>query len=122
MLEIFDKLGYKNKNVKLVDMNFTHKLTGIPIGDAPCDEYEFIGNPATDKPYTLYEIQQVFQRIFRKRGHTPIKRYPILAKRWRDDVFLVGASIFCFGLGLLPVWLNRMTNPLEIELTFCSFK
>ena len=22
----------KNKNVKLVDMNFTHKLTGIPVG------------------------------------------------------------------------------------------
>ena len=32
MLEIFDKLVIKIKNVKLVDMNFTHKLTGIPVG------------------------------------------------------------------------------------------
>lgn len=89
-------------------------MTGYLWG-CPCDEYEFIGNPATDKPYTLYEIQQVFREFLEKEGHTPIKRYPILAKRWRDDVFLVGASIFCFQPWVTSGMVKPPANPLEIE-------
>ena len=79
-----------------------------------CDEYDFIGNPATDKPYDLYEIQKTFKEFLEKEGHTPIPRYPILAKRWRDDVFLVGASIFCFQPWITSGIAEPPANPLEI--------
>ncbi len=68
MLEIFDKLGYKKQKCKTCGHEFYAQVDRDTCGDAPCDEYEFIGNPATDKPYTLYEIQQVFREFFRKRG------------------------------------------------------
>ena len=115
MLEIFDKLGYKKQTCKTCGHEFYAQVDRDTCGDAPCDEYEFIGNPATDKPYTLYEIQQVFREFLEKEGHTPIKRYPILAKRWRDDVFLVGASIFCFQPWVTSGMVKPPANPLEIE-------
>ena len=115
MVEIFDKLGYKKQKCKTCGHEFYSQVERDTCGDAPCDEYEFIGNPATDKPYTLYEIQQVFREFLEKEGHTPIKRYPILAKRWRDDVFLVGASIFCFQPWVTSGMVKPPANPLEIE-------
>ncbi|WP_299525771.1 alanine--tRNA ligase [uncultured Methanobrevibacter sp.] len=115
MLEIFNKLGYKKQTCKTCGHEFYAQVDRDTCGDAPCDEYEFIGNPATDKPYTLYEIQQVFREFLEKEGHTPIKRYPILAKRWRDDVFLVGASIFCFQPWVTSGMVKPPANPLEIE-------
>lgn len=115
MLEIFDKLGYKKQKCKTCGHEFYAQVDRDTCGDAPCDEYEFIGNPATDKPYTLYEIQQVFREFLEKEGHIPIKRYPILAKRWRDDVFLVGASIFCFQPWVTSGMVKPPANPLEIE-------
>ena len=96
MLKIFEELGYKKQICKECGHEFYAQVECDTCGDAPCDEYEFIGNPATDKPYDLYEIQKTFREFLESEGHEAIPRYPILAKRWRDDVFLVGASIFCF--------------------------
>lgn len=114
MVEIFEKLGYKLQKCKTCGQEFYSQIDRETCGDAPCDEYSFIGNPATDKPYTLYEIQQVFREFLEKEGHTPISRYPILAKRWRDDVFLVGASIFCFQPWVTSGLVKPPANPLEI--------
>lgn len=114
MVEIFDKLGYKLQKCKTCGNEFYSQVERDTCGDAPCDEYEFINNPATDKPYTLYEIQQVFREFLEDEGHTAINRYPILAKRWRDDVFLVGASIFCFQPWVTSGLVKPPANPLEI--------
>lgn len=114
MVEIFETLGYKLQKCKTCGNEFYSLVDRDTCGDAPCDEYEFIGNPATDKPYTLYEIQQVFKEFLEKEGHTHISRYPILAKRWRDDVFLVGASIFCFQPWVTSGLVKPPANPLEI--------
>ncbi len=114
MVEIFETLGYKLQKCKTCGNEFYSLVERDTCGDAPCDEYEFIGNPATDKPYTLYEIQQVFKEFLEKEGHTSISRYPILAKRWRDDVFLVGASIFCFQPWVTSGLVKPPANPLEI--------
>ncbi len=114
MVEIFEKLGYKLQKCKTCGQEFYSQIDRDTCGDAPCDEYSFIGNPATDKPYTLYEIQKVFREFLEKEGHTHISRYPILAKRWRDDVFLVGASIFCFQPWVTSGLVKPPANPLEI--------
>ena len=114
MVKIFDELGYKEQKCKICGDEFFSQVDRDTCGDAPCDEYEFINNPATNKPYTLYEIQKAFREFFEKEGHTHIPRYPILAKRWRDDVFLVGASIFCFQPWVTSGLVKPPANPLEV--------
>lgn len=115
MLKIFEDLGYKEQTCQTCGNVFYSQVDRDTCGDAPCDEYGFIGNPATDKPYDLYEIQQTFREFLAKEGHEHIARYPILAKRWRDDVFLVGASIFCFQPWVTSGLVKPPANPLEIE-------
>ena len=114
MVEIFNKLGYKKQTCKTCGQEFYSQVTRDTCGDAPCDEYEFIANPATNKPYNLYEIQKVFREFFESEGHTHVSRYPVLAKRWRDDVFLVGASIFCFQPWITSGLVKPPANPLEM--------
>ncbi|WP_298519560.1 alanine--tRNA ligase-related protein, partial [uncultured Methanobrevibacter sp.] len=114
MVEIFDKLGYKKQTCKTCGQEFYSQVDRDTCGDAPCDEYEFIANPATDKPYNLYEIQQVFREFLESEGHTHVHRYPVLAKRWRDDVFLVGASIFCFQPWITSGLVKPPANPIEM--------
>ena len=53
MVEIFDELGYKMQTCKTCGQEFYSQVDRDTCGDAPCDEYEFIANPATDKPYNL---------------------------------------------------------------------
>jgi len=89
-------------------------LFNLNCGDAPCDKYEFIGNPATKKKYDLYQIQKIFKDFFQKNGHTSIERYPVLAKRWRDDVFLVGASIYNFQPWVSSGMVEPPANPLVV--------
>ena len=115
MLKIFEDLGYKKQVCKTCGQEFYSQVDRDTCGDAPCDEYGFIGNPATDKPYDLYEIQETFRNFLESEGHEPISRYPILAKRWRDDVFLVGASIFCFQPWVTSGLVEPPANPLEVE-------
>ena len=115
MLKIFEDLGYKKQICEECGQEFYSQIDRATCGDAPCDEYGFIGNPATDKPYDLYEIQETFREFLAKEGHEPIPRYPILAKRWRDDVFLVGASIFCFQPWITSGMVEPPANPLEVE-------
>ena len=115
MLKIFEELGYKKQICKECGHEFYAQVECDTCGDAPCDEYEFIGNPATDKPYDLYEIQKTFREFLESEGHEAIPRYPILAKRWRDDVFLVGASIFCFQPWVTSGIVEPPANPLEVE-------
>ena len=115
MLKIFEDLGYKKQICKTCGNEFYSQVDRDTCGDAPCDEYGFIGNPATDKPYDLYEIQETFRNFLKDEGHEPIPRYPTLAKRWRDDVFLVGASIFCFQPWITSGLVEPPANPLEVE-------
>ena len=114
MVEIFDELGYKMQTCKTCGQEFYSQVDRDTCGDAPCDEYEFIANPATDKPYNLYEIQKVFREFLESEGHTHVHRYPVLAKRWRDDVFLVGASIFCFQPWITSGLVKPPANPIEM--------
>ena len=114
MSDILKNLGYMRQECETCGKIFWSQTNRSTCGDAPCDEYEFIGNPATDKGYNLYEMQKTFKEFFEERGHTPIKRYPVLAKRWRDDVFLVGATIFLFQPWVTSGLIDPPANPLTI--------
>jgi alanyl-tRNA synthetase len=84
-------------------------------GDQPCVPYGFIGNsPVRVSVESIKELRERFLSFFEKRGHTRIKRYPVVA-RWRDDVFLVGASIYDFQPWVTSGAVPPPANPLTIS-------
>ena len=114
MSKQLEKLGYTKKTCITCGNDFWTAGDKLTCGDAPCDEYEFIGNPATSKNFDLHSISKTFLDFFEKNDHTPISRYPVLAKRWRDDVFLVGASIYNFQPWVTSGMVEPPANPLVV--------
>ena len=83
-------------------------------GEAPCVPYTFIGNPPTKRTYTVPEMRIQFLDYFAKNNHTRIPPYPIVA-RWRNDVYLVGASIYDFQPYVTEGAMPPPANPLVIS-------
>ncbi len=82
--------------------------------DAPCTEFDFIGDTPTDKTLSVDEMRDFFIDFFDERDHTPLDRYPIVA-RWRDDVFLVHASIYDFQPHVTSGQVPPPANPLVVS-------
>ncbi len=83
-------------------------------GEVPCQPYTFIDNPPTKRGYDVREMRIQFLDYFAERGHTRVKPYPIVA-RWRDDVYLVGASIYDFQPYVTDGTMPPPANPLVIS-------
>src|SRR3989449_1590007 len=83
-------------------------------GEAPCAPYTFIGNPPTTRRYTVPEMRIQFMDYFAENGHTRVPPYPIVA-RWRNDVYLVGASIYDFQPYVTEGTMPPPANPLVIS-------
>lgn len=83
-------------------------------GDQPCEPYSFIGEKVGITANNLTEVRSKFIRFFEERGHTHVKRYPVVA-RWREDVFLVGASIYDFQPWVTEGLVSPPANPLVIS-------
>jgi alanyl-tRNA synthetase len=83
-------------------------------GEVPCEPYHFIGNPPTKVHYDVPEMRSHFLEFFAANGHTKIRPYPIVA-RWRDDVYLVGASIYDFQPYVTEGIMPPPANPLVIS-------
>ncbi len=64
--------------------------------------------------YNIPEMRTRFLDFFAANGHTKIKPYPIVA-RWRDDVYLVGASIYDFQPYVTDGTMPPPANPLVIS-------
>ncbi|MEF8831903.1 MAG: alanine--tRNA ligase [Candidatus Thermoplasmatota archaeon] len=82
--------------------------------DAPCTEFDFIGDPPTDRSFSVEEMRQFFIDFFADRDHTPLDRYPVVA-RWRDDVLLVHASIYDFQPHVTSGQVDPPANPLVVS-------
>ena len=112
---LFKREGFEQKRCESCGRTFWTLDPGRrTCGDTPCDEYGFIGLPPTRKPYTLPQLEQVFLRFFKQRGHTVVKRYPVVA-RWRDDIFLTIASIADFQPWVTSGQVPPPANPLVIS-------
>jgi len=83
-------------------------------GDTPCVEYSFIGAPKTRHRFDMASMRETYLSFFEKRGHTRVARYPVIA-RWRDDVFLVNASIYDFQPHVTSGQVPPPANPLTIS-------
>ncbi len=82
--------------------------------DTPCVEFGFIGDPPFSKKITVSEMREYFLNFFEQRGHTRVERYPVIA-RWRDDVFLVHASIYDFQPHATSGKVKPPANPLTVS-------
>jgi alanyl-tRNA synthetase len=83
-------------------------------GEIPCDPYSFIGNPPTSKKYSLQQMREEFLSFFEALDHKRVKRYPIVA-RWREDVYLVNASIYDFQPHVTSGKVPPPGNPLVVS-------
>lgn len=63
--------------------------------DQPCQNYEFLGNPPTNKKFDYVQTWKVIEQFFKSAGHDVIRRYPTVC-RWRPDLFFTIASIIDF--------------------------
>ena len=114
-VRLFDELGFVRKQCKKCGQYFwTLDPERETCGDAPCDIYSFIGKPITKKPYTYKEMVNEFINFFKEHGHEPIKRAPVTARRWRDDILLTIASIAVFQPWVTKRIVKPKANPLVI--------
>jgi len=111
-LEFFKENGYVRKICKKCGTPFwTLDPKREICGDAPCEPYQFIGNPIFKK-HSLSEMREAYLSFFEKNGHTRINRFPVAA-RWRDDIYLTIATIANFQPyvtgGICPPPANPLT-------------
>ena len=114
-LEFFREKGFVRKKCKKCGSWFwSLDADRITCGDQPCEDFGFIGNPPTSKPYSLDEMRESFLKFFEGRGHEVLKPYPVVA-RWRKDIYLTIASIADFQPHVTSGKVPPPANPLVIS-------
>ncbi len=114
-IPFFRENGFIRKRCRFCNSYFWTQVEDIQsCGESPCEEYSFIGNPPTNKKYSLSELRRTFLHFFEENGHEVIKPYPVVA-RWRNDVYLTGASIFDFQPYVTEGIIPPPANPLVIS-------
>ncbi|HLD56726.1 MAG TPA: alanine--tRNA ligase-related protein, partial [archaeon] len=92
-VELFKEKGFTRKLCSKCGKAFwTLNQERSFCGDSPCQNYEFIGKPITNKKYDYIEMWKAFEKFFVQNGHTSIPRYPVI-DRWRQDLYFTIASI-----------------------------
>ncbi len=114
-LPFFSENGFLRKQCIICDAYFwTQDHQRENCGDAPCQDYDFIGDSSTKKKYSLSEMREVFLSFFEKNSHKRIQPYPIIA-RWRDDLYVTIASIADFQPYVTEGIVPPPANPLVIS-------
>jgi alanyl-tRNA synthetase len=111
----FKEEGFVRKKCRVCGSFFWTQRSDVDTcGDAPCEEYTFIGSSPAKISLTVDETREAFLRFFEEKGHTRIKPYPIIA-RWREDLFLTIASIADFQPYVTEGIIPPPANPLVIS-------
>ncbi len=114
-LEYFKDNGFVRKECQECGSHFwTLDEDMKTCQDAPCTEFDFIGKPPSDRSLDVDEMREFFIDFFADRDHTPLDRYPVVA-RWRDDVLLVHASIYDFQPHVTSGQVPPPANPLVVS-------
>jgi len=113
-LPVFEERGYKRaKCPKCGSVYWSKDGVATACGDTPCVEYSFIGKPSIKVKHDLDSMREAYLGFFDK-DHTRVGRNPVVA-RWRDDVFLVNASIYDFQPHVTSGEVPPPANPLVIS-------
>ncbi|UCH88384.1 MAG: alanine--tRNA ligase [Thermoplasmata archaeon] len=114
-LNYFVESGFSRRKCKSCGTIFWTLNPELELcGDTPCVEYEFIDNPPIPDKYDSNSMRKTYIDFFAKLDHTPLKRYPVVA-RWRDDIYLTIASIADFQPHVTSGLVEPPANPLIIS-------
>jgi len=92
-VDLFGQEGYIRKKCTNCGR---HMWTASDASICPiCEGYTFVGNPPTSVRKDYTSAWAAVEKYFVDRGHTSIKRYPVVA-RWRPDLYFTVASIIDF--------------------------
>ena len=113
-LKFFDKRGFVRRKCKVCGSYFwTLDPNRDVCGDAPCQEYTFIGQGLKPKANVPY-VRRLFLDFFKSKGHEVLEPYPVVA-RWREDIYLTIASIAVFQPFVTDGVVPPPANPLVIS-------
>ena len=108
------KMGFKRYHCIKCGRAFWSVVERDLCGDVDCiGNYTFMDESITKEKLNYKEAWETFAKIFKKFGHTEIKRYPVVA-RWRDDIFFVEAAIDDFAPYVIKGLSDPPANPLII--------
>jgi alanyl-tRNA synthetase len=93
-VKLFDRLGFTRRACGRCGTFYWTLREGKELCPE-CEGYTFIGNPPTKHKTGYTECWRLIEEFFVKKGHTSIKRYPVVA-RWRPDLYFTVASIIDF--------------------------
>ena len=79
-LDFFKENGWGRKKCKKCGKIFWSLTDEDICADAGCKPYEFLGKSITNKKYDYFKAWKVIQDFFKKEGHFPLERYPVLCK------------------------------------------
>jgi alanyl-tRNA synthetase len=95
-VDLFRRKGFTRKKCENCGKYFwTLKPERKRCDDQPCSPYRFIGDPPTKKRFDYITAWNETEKFFVRKGHTSLKRYPVVS-RWRPDLFFTVASIIDF--------------------------
>ncbi len=123
-VESLKEMGFKRYTCKFCGRHFWSSTPRDYCDDPVCREkagvlpYGFISNPPSKKKLSYVDSWKLgWVKTFKKFNHTPIERYPVVA-RWRDDVYFVQASIYDFQPHVVSGEVDPPANPLLVP-QFC---
>ncbi|MFO8110493.1 MAG: alanine--tRNA ligase [Thermoplasmata archaeon] len=115
VLEFFKERGFLRKRCSECGEHFWTLDREVDVcQDTPCVEFSFIGDSPFKKTLSVSDMREYFLSFFDKRDHKRVERYPVIA-RWRDDVFLVHASIYDFQPHATSGRVKPPSNPLAVS-------
>ncbi|MDP8002895.1 MAG: alanine--tRNA ligase [Caldisphaera sp.] len=113
-LDFFKERKFLRKKCKIGNEDFwTLNPDFDTCQDAPDTEYWFDKIPSING-LSVSEVREKFIKFFEKRGHTPLKPRPVVA-RWREDLYLTIASIVDFQPHVTSGLVPPPANPLVIS-------
>ncbi len=94
-VELFEERGFTRKRCECGKWFWTLDPDRDTCPDSPCQNYEFLGDPPTKRPFGYFEAWKEIEAFFVKEGHTSVGRYPVLC-RWFPSLYFTAASIVAF--------------------------
>src|SRR5436189_5154169 len=113
-VELFRKQGFTRQTCAKCGKAFWSLGHHETCGEAPCQEYDFIGNSPFKKKLTYRAMREDFLSFLEQNGHARVTRYPIVA-RWRDDRFCVHASVYPVQPWVISAQASPSASPLPLS-------
>ncbi len=117
-VKLFEDRGFIRKQCKNCGKFFWTLIHDKEIcQDQPCQTYEFIGNPPTNKRLSYVDTWKTVENFFVKKGHTSVRRYPVVC-RWYPLFFNIASIIDFYRIENGNLSFEFPSNPLIVP-QFC---